>query len=175
MFLSQRTAPTGTGDDAAGDPSINTLLTERQHAHLDVPVLVTAFLYVGSATASAVRRGHQRVELLPFPAVAAPTETVAQYLVLNSAIWEAHRDRHQPAVVELNAACGPAHLVDLHLVVMLSALQPVNGSLVRADRRQLVAQHAQREQAEQDALHHQEDHEQLVATGGVALVASAYT
>ena len=45
--------------------------------------------------------------------------------------------------------------------------------LVRLNRRDLIAQHAESEQPKKDALHHQEDHQQVVLGAGVALVAAA--
>ena len=80
----------------------------------------------------------------------------------------------EPGQTEVHVPAGAAHLVDLGLVRGgLGVLQPVDLRLIALDGRHLVAQHAQREQPEKDAFHHQKDHQEVVFRPGVALVALA--
>ena len=81
---------------------------------------------------------------------------------------EGHGYGDEPQPVESHFHGGATDLVDLHLDLVLLVLQLVDRRLVRLQCRQLVAQHAQREETEQHTLHEQTQHVQhviFIATG----------
>lgn len=95
---------------------------------------------------------------------------------LCKSLQQNYLDREQPLPLEALGARRATHLVHFVLVRRgLGVLQPINLGLVGLNRAHLVAQHAQGEQPKENALYHEEDHQQLVGGAGVAAVAPVDT
>ena len=69
----------------------------------------------------------------------------------------------QPRVVKAYVRRSAAHLIHLTLLLVLSLLEAVDLRLVALNGGQLVSQHAQRKEAEESGLDHQEDDVQVAA------------